>query len=666
LDARIVVTCRTKPYEQDESWQLREDWTVRILQPFTFGQVRHFVPAWYTQTCQSSQALYSLDAAQLRSQRLVRALEQRVTLQEITASPLLLTMLVLLDYNHKELPEKRGDVYEELVKLLLDRWEGVRSSDQDSRQQSIGERLELPHLTTDDLRPVIHELAFEAHQQVVDGRGVLSGALLRDKLDAFFARQLNPANPRAVPRDVAVQRSDRFERLLREETGLVQEEADESYVLPHLTFEEYLAACHLAGREDVALVYQQWTTAADRWREAIVLLMGRLLHQEKLGMAWNWLHLLVATRCGITAKSIIQRQRDALLAATCYKILGRQTYLAGRAYDVLGFEEQLRAALIDLLEQPDPAILLAQRIEAADALGALGDSRFPITLDQWRGSLAPLYTFDEAPRMNSSRRVEAAGRSYWCSICSGVYSIGGWKDTMSRADINLPAFWIARFPITVAQYALFVQAGYGVAARRWWTPEGWRWKEQRQRTKPSDWNRPPFTGSNQPVIGVSWYEAAAFCAWLNEQVAEALPPDYVIRLPTEAEWEASAAYDQQQCRFYPWGAEAPTAERVIYNASNIDRPAPVGCCPMGAAACGALDMAGNVWEVTTSSYRNYPLKSGDLKKDFTADEFAVPWRGGSWRYDSKSLHCSVRVRSHPDDVRLHHDGFRVVIAPRQK
>ena len=138
------------------------------------------------------------------------------------------------------------------------------------------------------------------------------------------------------------------------------------------------------------MAYQQWTTADDRWREAIVLLMGHLLHQEKLGMTWNWLHLLIAARCGMTVKTVAQRQSDALLAVTCYVILGRQTYLAGRAYDVLGFEGQLRAALIDRLEQPDSAILLAQRIEAADALGALSDPRFLVTLDQWRVSLPPL------------------------------------------------------------------------------------------------------------------------------------------------------------------------------------------------------------------------------------------------------------------------------------
>ncbi len=139
--SRLVVTCRTRPYEQDPAWQLGDDWTARRLQPFAFGQVRHFVPAWYAETCGSPQALYTPAEAGKRAERLLEVLEQREVLRELTASPLLLTMLVLLDYNKKEMPEKRVDVYEELVKLLLDRWEGVRSSDVDRRRQSIGERL---------------------------------------------------------------------------------------------------------------------------------------------------------------------------------------------------------------------------------------------------------------------------------------------------------------------------------------------------------------------------------------------------------------------------------------------------------------------------------------------------------------------------------------------
>jgi formylglycine-generating enzyme required for sulfatase activity len=78
---------------------------------------------------------------------------------------------------------------------------------------------------------------------------------------------------------------------------------------------------------------------------------------------------------------------------------------------------------------------------------------------------------------------------------------------------------------------------------------------------------------NQPVIDVNWYEATAFCAWLTEQPGDALPAGYALRLPTEAEWEASAAWDGRGGRRpYPWGAAEPTPELAIYDASGLRRP----------------------------------------------------------------------------------------------
>jgi formylglycine-generating enzyme required for sulfatase activity len=254
---------------------------------------------------------------------------------------------------------------------------------------------------------------------------------------------------------------------------------------------------------------------------------------------------------------------------------------------------------------------------------------------------------------------------YFCYVRPDTYQIGGWEKKQARADITLPAFWIARFPITVAQYAPFVDTGYGPDAERWWTQEGWKWKEGRKRMQPYRWNEAPYAGPNQSVIGVTWYEAAAFCAWLTERLQDVLPDGYVIRLPTEAEWEVAAAYDaQRQRRPYPWGAEAPTPEHAIYDASKLGHPAPVGCCPAGAATCGALDMAGNVWEVMTSSYGGYPAQSGSVKEDFTPNEGDVPWRGASWWNDSTYVRCGARDSYYPDfNYHFFIDGCRVVVAP---
>jgi formylglycine-generating enzyme required for sulfatase activity len=309
-----------------------------------------------------------------------------------------------------------------------------------------------------------------------------------------------------------------------------------------------------------------------------------------------------------------------------------------------------QARLLAILR--DPQQDLHARIAAGDALGRLGDPRVPVAISEWQRELA--------------QRTEQFGTpaGYFCSVRPDTYQIGRWEKNRAGADITLPAFWIARFPITVAQYAPFVAAGYGPDAERWWTKEGWQWKGRR--TRPYRWNEAPYDGPNQPVIGVTWYEAAAFCAWLTERLQDVLPDGYVIRLPTEAEWEAAAAYDaQRQRRSYPWGEEDPDLERAIYDESKLGHPAPVGCCPAGAATCGALDMAGNVWEVTTSSHRGYPAQSGSVKEDFTPNEGDVPWRGASWWNDSTYVRCGARSWDRPDhDIYDSFDlGFRVVAAP---
>ncbi|MBP1468836.1 SUMF1/EgtB/PvdO family nonheme iron enzyme [Candidatus Chloroploca sp. M-50] len=125
----------------------------------------------------------------------------------------------------------------------------------------------------------------------------------------------------------------------------------------------------------------------------------------------------------------------------------------------------------------------------------------------------------------------------------------------------------------------------------------------------------------------------------------------------------TAAYDaQSQRRPYPWGGAEPTPDLAIYDESGLDRPAPVGCCPTGAAACGSLDMVGNVWEWASRSYRAYPGQADQEVKDFTPDDLDVPWRGGSWWNGSTSVRWGARYRSRPGG-RYGYQGIRVVVSP---
>ncbi|MEI8166383.1 MAG: SUMF1/EgtB/PvdO family nonheme iron enzyme, partial [Chloroflexales bacterium] len=497
------------------------------------------------------------------------------------------------------------------------------------------------------LRNTLERLAYDAHQNTLsnDGRGLLHRHLVRGAFEDLFAQFEIGTGPAAEKATLVLEH-------LECESGLLLSEGGDLYGVPHLSYEEYLAGCHLGQQATFhVLAYVHWQRDTGRWREVIFLSLGRMVRGEGRELAAGWLNFLLSAAHGERERDTAERQRAAFFAYECLEQMGGKTALIGVTTVALPqLWHDLVAGLVGVVE--GTALPVADRLRAGAWLGDLGDPRMPVTPAEWQTEWA--------------RRTELFGAptGYWCSVREGAYQIGRWEAEEQPAALQLPAFWLARFPLTVAQYAPFVAEGYGKNAERWWTPQGWQWKTKRQRTAPSGWNDPKYSGANQPVIGISWYEATAFFAWLTEQVDA---KDYVVRLPTEAEWEVAAAYDaQMQRQPYPWGDEEPTPERAIYDASKLSHPAPVGCCPAGTAACGALDMAGNVWEWTASSHEGYPAQSGTSIKDFTPDADDVPLRGGYYNSSSTNVRCGARHRSRPGvGLDLYYGGgVRVCLAPR--
>ncbi|MBY0523797.1 MAG: formylglycine-generating enzyme family protein [Gemmataceae bacterium] len=144
--------------------------------------------------------------------------------------------------------------------------------------------------------------------------------------------------------------------------------------------------------------------------------------------------------------------------------------------------------------------------------------------------------------------------------------------------VELSAFWIDVFPVTNARFRKFLTAG-GYERADWWAPAGWDWKCRERIETPLQWGQGGWDGPDQPVAGVSWYEADAYARWAGR------------RLPTDAEWEKAARGSDG--RRYPWGNDWPTAERCNFDAA-IGRTTPVGLYPAGASPYGCHDMAGNV------------------------------------------------------------------------
>jgi formylglycine-generating enzyme required for sulfatase activity len=191
--------------------------------------------------------------------------------------------------------------------------------------------------------------------------------------------------------------------------------------------------------------------------------------------------------------------------------------------------------------------------------------------------------------------------------------------------------------------------------------------------RPYFWDDPAYNAPNQPVVGVTWHEAMAYGTWLHGLLAASTLPCGVagmawdtllasgtceVRLPTETEWESASGGPEH--RRYPWG-QTFAVERANTLEGRVLAPSPVGAYPGGMAACGALDMSGNVWEWTHSLYHGYPYQTDDGREDrFAAGRRTL--RGGAWFHDRRYARVSARNFYHPDHF-LNFIGVRVVVGP---
>jgi formylglycine-generating enzyme required for sulfatase activity len=206
-----------------------------------------------------------------------------------------------------------------------------------------------------------------------------------------------------------------------------------------------------------------------------------------------------------------------------------------------------------------------------------------------------------------------------------------YREEAPRHEVSLPAYAIARTPVTNALYAAFV-AGVGAPA-----PLAWRGAT------------PPAERLDHPVVDVSWNEAQAFCAPL---AARGGP-----RLPTEAEWEHAARGGDG--RAFPWG-EAFAPHRANTRDGGPGATTPVGAYPAGASPYGVLDMAGNVWEWTASLDAPYPYRPDDGREDLMAPGRRI-MRGGCYANPHGYARCACRFRL-PPTARNEFTGFRLALS----
>jgi len=558
---RFIVTSRIVGYSGPA--RLGGDYASTTVRDFSDADIAQFLRNWHLAVAvgEMGPGPDAQARAEAQTQQLLSAIQTNERVRELALNPLLLTVIALVHRDRVKLPDRRAELYAEAVDVLLGKWDEARG---------VQEVAILPDRPFDagDKRLLLQRLALTMHEAQ---QKEIAAEDLRRLLGEYF-HGLVP-DWRQVSSAV-----DRFLKVVEERTGLLAARGEGVYGFSHLTFQEYLAALAMAARDDY-VAYTLAYCGDPWWREAILLEAGFLSIQSRE-------RTTRLVRAIAECKKEPMPYHNLVLAAEMLRDVG-----SSRVEGEL--DTEVRQRLQKGLETPPP---LSKRL-----LGKLGPS--PRAWIEQRSA-----AMEALVRAGAGYWTLPYGEPEWVEIPEGEFWVG---ESVNAQRMQVDTFWIAKTPVTNAQYQLFVKAtGH---------------------EKPENWEdgRPPKGEESHPVVYVSQEDAEAYCQWLSSVTGKA------IRLPSEAEWEKAARGDKDK-REYPWG-DRFEATRCNCHELGLRNTTPVGIFADGASPYGVLDLSGNVWEWT---------------------EDAV-LRGGAFNYDEWGVRCSYRDVNWPD-LRSSYLGFRVV------
>jgi len=655
---RILVTSRPYAYQDPDTYLARFE--VRRLAPFTAEQVQAFIHRWYDHVGVKDPSL-GPDNATRYAEQLAHAVESNPRLAELAPNPLLLTLMASL-HRWREggsLPEKRQELYEQSVELLIDLWQRPKQLF-DAQGNPAGEEYDVfteLGIPRHNLRAALNRVAYQAHRDQPELRGT-HDIRARDLAGELYEASTDKGKA------VGQQRIIRY--LINRAGLLIEREQGRIYSFPHRTFQEYLAASYLAEENYPFVLLERLRKDDARWREAA------LLAAAKAGRSAIW--YLLETFCPQKwSDSLSPSEADwtaALRAAQALLEVEPQPIHvpSDRQRDLL---QRLRGWLVALIERS--GLPAGERAAAGEELAKLGDPRPGLGLDAASG----------LPALQ------------WCRVPPGPFLMGSgeddpdaYSDERPQHERDIPySYCLARYPVTNRQFQAFVDDPQGYRNDQWWTDEGRSWRGDR--SGPKEYGD-AYDLPNYPAVMIAWYEAVAWCRWLTARLraAGSLPPEWAVRLPREAEWEKAARGGLQvlerpivcatqelgtgpgdprlranplPARRYLWGDEFDP-DRANTDETGIGTTSAVGCFPGGVSPYGCLDLSGNVWEWCstgwTDDYRNYDTEENNELEG--ALRRVV--RGGSFDNYARRARCASRYGYVPDGLYWYR-GIRPAAAP---
>jgi hypothetical protein len=477
-DCRVLVTSRIKPYD-NKSYRL-DDLPVVTLAKLDEARIERFVHNWYAERARVDPEKAA--KATVDRDRLLRSLSQRPELRRMAETPLLLTMLAAVNA-WAGLPESRAELYDKCVEQLLWEWEKRKQDDGgDGGGDGLLDLLHEAGLQRSDLERVLWEMTYAAHAASGSDMADLPARDLREKLAAIHPKKGG----------VNWAWADRVVALMAERGGLLVETDTGVFSFPHRSFQEYLAARWLLEQEERTAEAAQ-LAESDTWRETVLLACGALTYSGR----FSDVQAIIAELTGGRRFDTPEKRLRLLVGGQAWVEFGPHR---ARGHTGEELAERVPERLTQLMQ--DRHAPPRQRLDAGLLVADL--HILPPDLDDF----VPI---------------------------------------AARAELGYD-FRITKYPVTNVQFRRFFDQGKGYAeGKPWWTEEAvkdierWEWNKD-WRKGPRLWGNPRFDRETQPVVGVSWYEAVAYCEWLTVQMRTQgkISQNEAVRLPTEDEWVRAA------------------------------------------------------------------------------------------------------------------------------
>ncbi len=610
----FVVTSRYAGYKGDA--RLSGRFLELHVQEVEEAAARSFIGAWYgaveaqaelRRDAETAAALAMAAAEDLSAKMFADEDHRVLNLRRLARNPLMLQILCLVHRDRKQLPERRVELYRECVQVLLELWRRAKG---------------MPvALDSQQALWLLEPLAYWLHRE--QRREAPLGEILPHLAEPLAQLRREP------------EEGVRVLEAIRDQSGVLVSLGQGAYGFLHLSFQEYLSALYVQDRfaKDPSILQDLADRFGDPWWREVILL--------SLGL--NNPSLFEPLMTELLAKGALPR--DVALADDCLRDALTST--------AVPFLEALARGIEDASERYHALRLLRglkgwETLEVAGVSGRelIGRLAREDENREARGIALELLGHDAsivpaAGSVEPGREiVHENDGSVLIYVPGGEFRLGANEDLAAYSETNrhwpkpehrvtLSPYWIGKYPVTNAQYGRFLEAN----------------PDQRP---PEYWHNKQFNQPQQPVVGVSWGDAMAYCLWAG------------LGLPSETQWEAAARGTEG--RTYPWGNEQPSRTTANYSGGE-GRPTPVGAYPRGAGPYGTLDQAGNVWEWCADAWDDHAYRDRDGQRDPVVGQRVGEAgvrvvRGGSWALQPGSLHAAVRDRAWTED-RDPLQGFRV-------